>query len=65
MMLDSGSSVSFRKDVLSEVSGVCAAASKGLRLVTAAGEPTIFPQMCNKYGRDHLRRKGNWKLSWL
>ena len=40
MMLDSGSSVSLvRKDVLSEVSGVCAAGSRELRLVTAAGEP--------------------------
>ena len=40
MMLDSGSSVSLvRKNVLSEVSGVCAAASRELRLVTAVGEP--------------------------
>ena len=40
MMLDSGSSVSLvQKDVLSEVSGVCAAASRELRLATAAGEP--------------------------
>ena len=39
MMLDSGSSVSLvQKDGLSEVSGVCAAASRELRLVTAAGE---------------------------
>ena len=34
MMLDSGSSVSLvRKNILSEVSGVCAAASRELRLV--------------------------------
>ena len=40
MMLDSRSSVSLvRKDILSEVSEVCAAASRELRLVTAAGEP--------------------------
>ena len=40
MMLDSGSSVSLvRKDILLEVSGVCAAASRELRLVTPAGEP--------------------------
>ena len=132
MRLDSGSSVSLvRKGVLSEVSGVCATASRELRLVTAAGEPipvlgyvsepvevgqvgVEHPFMVVKsliagviigidflrqhelvldfafspikvlsrnqpvvaadnhvspyvqqYGREHLRRKGNWELSWL
>ena len=40
MMLGSGSSVFLvREDVLSEVTGVCLAPLKDLKLVTASGEP--------------------------
>lgn len=40
MMLGSGSSVfPVREDVLSEVTGVCSAPLKDMKLVTAAGEP--------------------------